>query len=521
MGAKLSEVDRRQMNAWNATTRSYSSDCCIHTLIECQVAKTPSKTAVVFGAAALTYRELNQQANQVAHFLRGRGIGPDQVVGLHMGRSIEIMVALLGVLKAGAAYVPLDPQYPRDRLKHMAIDSEATVILATEGIEALLPENEVKTISFAKDCSARIWCRESLDNLSQTGRSSANLAHLLYTSGSTGRPKGVEVNHRSVVNFLEAFAEILDFSEDELVVSVTGLSFDIAGLDIYLTWMTGARLLLVPRPTVFDGDLLRKFVESSQGTFLQTTPATWRSLLDSGWKAPEGFKGLCGGESMPPQLLQDFARQPLRLWNVYGPTETTIWSTAHEFTAADYQRSGRISIGHPIANTSIYLVDENLNQVGIGEVGEVLIGGAGLARGYRNNKALTEEKFIAHQFQSEVGARLYRTGDLGCYRSNGEIELLGRKDYQIKFHGYRIEPGEIEQAIRQVAGIKDCLVILVDAAGKAAIAAYLVAPSIKPDIAANLSSLLPNYMIPKHFVALSSFPLTPNGKVDRKALPRP
>lgn len=499
----------------------FSDTLCIHQLIERQESRTPGRTAVVFGKKALTYRELNTQANQLAHFLKKKGVGSDAVVGLYMGRSIELMVALLGILKAGAAYVPLDPQYPKDRLEYMAADSRAEVILMPAETEDRLENARGKELPFASATSRRLWKDESQKNPKVSGLSSRNLAHLLYTSGSTGRPKGVEIEHRSVVNFLESLAEILEFSEREVVLSVTGLTFDIAGLDIYLTWMKGAKLVMVPRSVVLDGALLRTALNKLKATLLQTTPVTWRGLMDAGWTAPPGFKALCGGEMLPRQLLDDFSKQPLRLWNLYGPTETTIWSTACAITPEEFRAQGRISVGRPIANTYVYVLDDQLKPVPTGDVGEVHIGGDGLARGYRNQSELTIEKFLPDPFRHGKDMRMYRTGDLGCFRTTGEIELLGRKDHQIKLHGYRIEPGEIESAIRRATGIKESLVMLKDLRGAPALIAYLVTPRMPSQLVKKLSQLLPAYMLPAHYVCLSHFPQTPNGKVDRSALPSP
>lgn len=505
----------------NSAARPFSDAICIHTIIERQAGRTPGRTAVVFGNKALTYRELNTQANQLAHFLKKKGVGPDGVVGLYMGRSIELMVALLGVLKAGAAYVPLDPQYPKDRLEYMAADSRAEVILMPTETEDHLNSAQGKELPFASPPSRRLWKDESQKNPKVSGLSSRNLAHLLYTSGSTGRPKGVEIEHRSVVNFLESLAEILEFSEREIVMSVTGLTFDIAGLDLYLTWMKGAKLVMVPRSVVLDGALLRTALKKSKATLLQTTPVTWRGLMDADWVAPPGFKALCGGEMLPRQLLDDFSKQPLRLWNLYGPTETTIWSTVCAITPEEFHARGRISVGRPIANTYVYVLNDHLKPALAGCVGEVHIGGDGLARGYRNQPELTIEKFVPDPFRHGKNMRMYRTGDLGCFRPTGEIELLGRKDHQIKLHGYRIEPGEIESAIRRVTGIKDSLVMLKDVRGVPALIAYLVAPKVPSHLAKKLSQLLPAYMLPAHYVCLSNFPQTQNGKVDRSALPPP
>lgn len=495
---------------------SSSDSRCIHHLLEPAASAHADRWAVTFEEEALNYRDLHRQANQLAHYLRARGVGPDVVVGLYMSRCMEQMVGLLGVLKAGGAYVPLDPQYPRDRLDHMVRDSGASWLLVPEVPGSELGKTGGREIPFARHKDDRLWANESTRAPEVPGLTPRNLAHVLYTSGSTGRPKGVEVEHASVVNFLESMEEILGFQESEVLVSVTGLTFDIAGLDIYLTWMKGARQVLVPRRVVLDGALLRAALEGHGATFLQTTPVTWRGLLDAGWKAPAGFKGICGGEMLPRPLLDDFARQDCALWNMYGPTETTIWSTACALTPAEYAARGRISVGRPIAQTTIHLLDDGLAPVAAGGVGEVCIGGAGLARGYRGQPELTAARFVS----GPGGERVYRTGDLGALRANGELELLGRADHQLKFHGYRIEPGEIEFAIREVAQVAESLVVLQVVGGEPALVAYLVAPpGSAPNLREELGTRLPAYMVPEHVVYLASFPQTPNGKVDRQALP--
>ena len=482
-----------------------SSSDLIHRRIEAQAARTPDRVAVEFEGARLTYRALNEEANRLAHHLRREGVGPERVVGLYMSRSLDQMVALLAVLKAGAAYVPLDPQYPKARLDHMVVDSGAAIVLIPEASDHR-GNTGGRELVIARDPAHRAWASERCDDPVIPDLTSGNLSHVLYTSGSTGVPKGVEVEHRSVTNFLDGMDELLDFTPDEVLVSVTGLTFDIAGLDIYLTWMKGARQVLVPRATVLDGRLLRRALEDSRATFLQTTPVTWRGLIDAGWTPPARFQAICGGEMLPRPLLDDFAKVSMKTWNMYGPTETTIWSTACLLTPEECARRGRISVGRAIRRTTLHLLED----------GEVGIGGDGLARGYRNRPELTAERFV----RLADGTRVYRTGDIGAFRPDGELELAGRKDHQIKYHGYRIEPGEIEFAIREVTGLPESLVVLREVGGEAELVAYLVGPPA-PDLRERLAARLPAYMVPAYVVALPRFPLTTNGKVDRAALPAP
>lgn len=452
-----------------------SSSRLIHHLL----APASERVAVSFQGESLTYRELHARSNRLARHLRRLGVGPEVVVGLYMSRCLAQMVSLLAVLKAGGAYVPLDPQYPKDRLDHMRDDSGAAWLIVPEGEHA--GRTGGREVVYRSGANA--WDGEPDTAPEVPDLTDRNLAHLLYTSGSTGKPKGVEIEHASVVNFLESMDEILALTADDVLLSVTGLTFDIAGLDIYLSWMKGIHQVLVPRPVVLDGQLLARALEDSRATFLQTTPVTWRGLLDAGWRAPAGFKGICGGEMLPRTLADDFARQSFRLWNMYGPTETTIWSTACELTPGMLGRPGPVSAGWPIRNTTIRIVD-----------GEVCIGGAGLARGYHGLPDLTADRFVV-----VGGERVYRTGDAGALE---------------------VEPGEIEVAIRNVAGVSESLVVLKTVRGEAALVAYLVAPpGAAPDLRDRLAAVLPAYMVPAHVVHLSSFPQTPNGKVDRKALP--
>lgn len=487
----------------------------VHRDFERQAALTPDRVAVRWGDEALTYAELDAQANQLAHELVARGVKPDDVVGLHMRRSLELMVSLLAVLKAGGAYVPLDPQYPRDFVEFMAQDSNAVLILRHEDEPDSVARPGQPELVVGRD---RPWSTRPATAPDPQGLAPDHLAHLIYTSGSTGRPKGVEVPHRGVHNFVRSMVETMAFGaeEPEVAVGVTGLTFDIAGLDMYVTWVTGGTLILVPRPVALDGALLRDALAKTGATFLQTTPYTWRGLVASGWQPPAGFKGVCGGEMMPRQLADDFARLGLHIWNMYGPTETTVWSTACELSPDEYDRRGPVSVGRPIAQTRIYLLNEQNLSVNPGETGEVCIGGAGVARGYRNLPELTAERFVAHG-----NDRIYKTGDLGFFRPDGELELLGRKDHQIKYHGYRIEPDEIEIAIRRVSGLQQSAVLLQEVDGEAALVAYLQGEGDAGRIAEDLGKLLPAFMVPARFVFLPRLPLTLNGKLDRQALAVP
>lgn len=469
--------------------------------------------------------ELNCRANRVAHHLQSLGVGPEVLVGIYVERSLEMVIGLLGILKAGGAYVPLDPNFPTERLALMLEDSAAPVLLTQEKLLATLPPHQ-----------AQVVCLESLfkENGRHNGASAAaradnpvshvgppHLAYVLFTSGSTGRPKGVQIEHRSVVNFLSSMAQEPGFTSNDVLLAVTTLSFDIAGLELYLPLVQGGRLVLAGAETAADGAALLRLLHESQATVMQATPATWRLLLAAGWNDTSNLKILCGGEALPAELAQDLLARCASLWNMYGPTETTIWSSLLAVEAA----KGIVPIGRPIANTDMYIVDAHLNPVPLGVPGELLIGGAGLSRGYLKRPELTAEKFIPHPFSAAQDARLYRTGDLCRYRPEGVIEFLGRLDHQVKVRGFRIELGDIETALAQHPAVQAVVVMArADASGENRLVAYLIAAGDAPavsELRAFLQERLPEYMIPSAFVLLESFPLTPNGKVDRRALPEP
>lgn len=522
----LAEEERGKMLVeWNNTTAVFSHPPCVHHWFEAQVEKTPEAPAVSFGAQTLSYAELNRRANRVAHHLQSLGVGPEVLVGIYVERSLDMVIGLLGILKAGGAYVPLDPNFPTERLAVMLEDSAAPVLLTQEKLLATLPPHQ-----------AQVVCLESLfkENGRHNGASAAarvqnpvsqvgpsHLAYVLFTSGSTGRPKGVQIEHRSVVNFLSSMAKEPGFTSDDVLLAVTTLSFDIAGLELYLPLVQGGRLVLADSEAAADGAALLRLLHDSHATVMQATPATWRLLLAAGWNDTPKLKILCGGEALPAELAQDLLARCASLWNMYGPTETTIWSSLLAVEAAQ----GIVPIGRPIANTDMYIVDAHLNPVPLGVAGELLIGGVGLSRGYLKRPALTAEKFIPHPFRAAPGARVYRTGDLCRYRSDGVIEFLGRLDHQVKVRGFRIELGDIETALAQHPAVQAVVVMArPDTSGENRLVAYWIATGDAPavsELRAFLKERLPEYMIPSAFVLLESFPLTPNGKVDRRALPEP
>lgn len=516
----LTETERHQLLCeWNDTRTDYPREQCIHDLFEAQAARTPDAIAVVFENEQLTYRELNRRANQWARHLVKLGVGPNILVGICVERSLEMVVGLLAILKAGGAYVPVDPAFPRDRIAFMLEDAEAPVLLTQGNLVETLPAGKAARIRL--DADRPEIAIESGENLPRQSKAE-DPAYTIYTSGSTGTPKGVQISHRAVVNFLFSMAEKPGMTAADRLLAVTTLSFDIAGLEVYLPLTVGASVEIVSRSVYSDGNQLLGKLLSSGATVMQATPATWRMLLEAGWRGSPGLKILVGGEAVPNKLAKQLMQRSLSVWNVYGPTETTIWSTVHKFETGE----DGVSIGRPIANTEIFILDQLLQPVPIGVAGELMIGGDGLAKGYFKRAELTGEKFISHPFRRDPGNRLYRTGDLARYLPNGDIEFLGRIDHQIKIRGFRIELGEIEAVLRDHPGVRETVVVAHEVAGgDLRLVAYFVpaqdsAPSTT-DLRKLLKERLPKYMLPSAFVALRQMPLTPNGKINRKALPVP
>jgi amino acid adenylation domain-containing protein len=484
----LSEAEREQLVVdLNATGREVP-EVCVHEGIAAQAARTPDAVAVTFGTESLTYRELDRRANALAHRLRDLGVGPEARVGIALERSLEMVVGVLAVLKAGGAYVPLDPSYPAERLAFMREDSGVALVLE-DGL------GEVGESEHPPAGGPGPW----------------NLAYVIYTSGSTGRPKGVQISHAALTNFLASMAERPGLGSGDVLLSVTSLSFDIAGLEIYLPLLAGGRIVLASREQAADGHALRELIAASGATVLQATPATWRLLLDAGWTGGKGLVALCGGEALPPSLAASLRERTRALWNVYGPTETTVYSTLEEIGAEP-----PIAIGRPVANTEVYVLDAWGNLAPAGVPGELLIGGAGLARGYLGRPELTAERFVPDPFGG-AGSRLYRTGDLARFLPDGRLECVGRIDHQVKVRGFRVELGEIEAELCRHPEVAAAVVT----AREERLVAYMVGDAPIEALREALKSRLPAYMMPSAFVLLESLPLTPNGKVDRKALPEP
>ncbi len=516
----LTEPERHQLlTLWNNTQTDYPTDLCLYQLIEAQVEKSPDAIAYSFENQQLSYRELNQKANQLAHYLRTLGVGPDVLVGISVERSPDEILGMLGILKAGGAYVPLDPAFPTDRLALIAEDAQLSVILTQKNLLNILPKATAKIV-----CLDQEWqniSTSSTENLANQ-TTSDHLAYVLYTSGSTGKPKGVQIPHRAVVNFLISMKEEPGFTSSDILLSVTTLSFDISVLEHYLPLIVGGRIERASRKVATDGIRLQELMVKSGATVLQATPATWRLLLEAEWKGNQQLKILCGGEPMSPDLAQKLIERVGSVWNMYGPTETTVWSTIYQVK----QVNRTIPIGRPIANTEIYILDPSGQPVPIGISGELHIGGASVARGYLHRPELNAEKFIPNPFSTKLGDRIYKTGDLAKYLPNGEIECLGRIDFQVKIRGFRIELGEIESVLAKYPGVwQNAVTVREDIPGDKRLVAYIVPdPEQTPvvnDMKQVLKEKLPDYMVPSIFVFLESLPLTPNRKVDRRALPAP
>ncbi|HEY7350647.1 MAG TPA: amino acid adenylation domain-containing protein [Ktedonobacterales bacterium] len=515
----LTEAERSQLLvAWNATQAAYPENECVHQLFEAQAQRTPEGVALVYEKEQLTYQALNQRANQLAHYLQKLGVGPDVRVGLYMERSLEMVVGLLGILKAGGTYIPLDPAFPQERLAFMLEDAQVMALVTQQRLTTQLPAGAAKIVRLDAD-AALLKQQSSLNPVSQANPE--NLAYVIYTSGSTGKPKGVQIPHRAVVNFLLSMRQQPGLTANDRLLAITTLSFDIAGLELFLPLIVGARVIIASRETTVNGAALAELMARSGATVMQATPVTWRLLLAAGWQGSPYLKILCGGEAFPPELAAQLLPRAGSVWNMYGPTETTIWSTLSLVQSAD-----DLSIGRPIANTEIYVLDAHLNPTPIGVPGELYIGGDGLARGYLNRPELTAERFIPHPFSARPDARLYRTGDLARYRADGQIDHLGRVDFQVKIRGFRIELGEIETTLVQHPAVRQAVVLArEDTPGDKRLVAYVVAHQ-QQEIKANelrsfLREYLPDYMIPAAFTTLDAFPETPNGKIDRRALPAP
>ncbi len=519
-GVRLSEAPllpdaerRRIVTAWNPPASDFGATPLLHERIRAQAERTPRTRAVASASGALDYGQLVGRVQAIAATLRGCGVGPEVLVGVCLERSPDLVAALLGVLSAGGAYVPIDPAHPRSRLSMILDDARAPVLITQRSLVDRIPETSAKVI-YLDDVPA------SASGPVPVKLSPDNLAYVIYTSGSTGRPKGVQIPHRALGNFMACMGRICDIGSGDTLLAVTTVSFDIAALELFLPLCGGGTTYLASREDVVDGVRLAELLAQCGATAMQATPATWRMLVESGWSGGQ-LKILCGGEALPASLADDLVSRGRRVLNLYGPTETTIWSAVHEVRG----RGRPVVLGEPIENTALHVLDAHLVPMPLGVPGELCIGGAGLARGYLGKPAMTAERFVPDPWGAP-GSTLYRTGDLVRRRADGSLEFLGRLDHQVKVRGYRIELGEIEAVLRRHEAIRDAVVLTVDRTrdDRRLAAWYVPQPGValrSADLREFLGRTLPEYMLPSAFVEMAAFPLNTNGKVDRKALPAP
>ena len=503
----------------NQTAAPYPTDLCVHQLFEKQVAATPASIALECEGESLTYAELDARTNKLARYLAASGIRPGEIIGIYMERSVDLVVSLLATWKAGATYIPLDPTFPMERLRMVFEDLEQPTVLTQSRLAGDLPPSNTRIL-----CVDERWPVIDIEDPTPLGITydPAAVAYVIYTSGSTGRPKGVEVTQTNVVNLLCSMAKKPGLSAKDVLVAVTTISFDIAALEVYLPLITGAKLVLATRPVASDGTELLKLLRNAKATVMQATPVTFRLLLAAGWKGDPRFTVWCGGEALPRDLVNQILALGIDVWNMYGPTETTIWSATSKLAT----QSRPVYVGPPIDNTEFYVFDAHKQLVPTGVAGELYIGGTGVAKDYFQRPDLTAERFIPDMFSAKTGARLYRTGDLVRRLPSGEFDFLGRADGQIKLRGFRIELGEIETALAKAHGVEQAVVMLrEDTPGDKRLVAYVIPSngSTPPpaDLRTHLLSKLPDYMVPAAFISLPSFPLTANAKIDRRALPVP
>ncbi|RCJ22354.1 hypothetical protein A6S26_21595 [Nostoc sp. ATCC 43529] len=514
----LTEAERHQLLVeWNDTKADYPQDKCIHQLFEEQVERTPNALATVFKDQHLTYQQLNERANQLANYLQKLGVGPEVLVGICVDRSLETIVGVLGILKAGGAYVPLDPEYPQERLAFMLEDSQASVLLTQQRLVEHLPRHQAKVICLDTDWPAIATESKTLPLSSVR---SDNLVYAMYTSGSTGKPKGVLIQHQGLCSVILTSIKAFGINDSDRVLQFATFSFDVSVWEIFSALVSGATLYLIDRETMLSDRELLALIRNQQMTTIFLLPSVLKRLPSQ--NLPALRRVITGGEGFSEDFITRWAKGR-QFFYVYGPTEATILQSFIDCSEVCPQKA---LLGRPIANFQYYVLDSELKPVPIGVIGELHIGGVGLARGYLNQPELTEQKFIANPFSHEEGARLYKTGDLVRYQSDGNLEFLGRSDHQLKIRGFRIELGEIEVALAQHPEVREAVLMgREDIPGDKRLVAYVV-PVRKQAVNVNqlqdfLRQKLPEYMIPSAFVMLDELPLMPNQKVNRQALPAP
>ncbi|MGH8156936.1 MAG: amino acid adenylation domain-containing protein [Rhodanobacter sp.] len=522
----VSDAARQALQSLQPAPTPYLQQKLAHTYFEDQVDRTPARAAARHGATRLSYAELESRANRLAQVLRARGVGRGALVGLALTRGTDMVAAVLGVLKSGAGYVPLDPGFPAERLAFMAEDAALAALVVNDGVPEAFAFPASRVLSLKRDADE--IAAASAARLAHDEKTAApdSVAYLIFTSGSTGRPKGVRVPHRATSNFLTSMQRVPGIGQDDRLVAVTTLSFDIAFMELMLPLSVGAEIVVADHDDVRDGAALRTLVETCNATMMQATPAGWRILVESGWAGHSGFRAVSGGEPLPVDLAEALLQRCGEVWNGYGPTETTVYST---YWRVVDPRMG-IFIGRPIGNTTVYILDELRALCPLGVPGEIYIGGAGVTLGYLNRPELDAERFLPDAFVGAFvdasGARMYRTGDRGRWLANGMLEHLGRLDFQVKVRGYRIELGEIESVLADVPEVARAVVIArEDRPGDVRLVAYMVSRDgstlDEEALRTQLRQRLPDYMLPQHLMQLDAVPLLPNGKIDRKSLPVP
>ncbi|GAA0717909.1 amino acid adenylation domain-containing protein [Dokdonella soli] len=518
----ISEPARARLEAFQPARTPYAADRLAHEYFEAQVDLAPTRAAVRDAKTRWSYADLEARANRIAHTLRARGVRRGALVGLSLTRGVDMVAAVLGTLKAGAGYVPLDPAFPAERLAFMAEDAALAALIVDDAAPSSFTFANDRTISLTRDADTILAAPSTRAARDDAAAAPDSVVYVIFTSGSTGKPKGVRVPHRSASNFLTTMQRVPGIGADDRLVSVTTLSFDIAFMELMLPLSAGAEIVIAGHDDVRDGAALRKLVEQSAATMMQATPAGWRILVDSGWRGHAGFRAVSGGEPLPVDLAEALLQRCGEVWNGYGPTETTVYST---YWRVAEPRNG-IFIGRPVGNTSVRVLDAGGALCPLGVPGELYIGGDGVALGYLNRPELDAERFVPDPFGTQPGARRYRTGDRGRWHSDGQIEHLGRLDFQVKVRGYRIELGEIEANLAAAPGVARAVAVArEDRAGDVRLVAYVVAREgaslDETALRTQLKARLPDYMVPQHILLLDAIPLLPNGKIDRKALPAP
>ena len=487
---------------------------CVHEAVAERATASPERTAVRYADRSLTYGELDERAHGLARWLIDAGVGPDVVVAVCIRRSLDLPVVLLGILRAGGAYLPLDPTHPAPRTAFLLEDSGAPVVVTQADLADSVEGHGARLILLDDETTAPgdpVRGRATL----------ADLAYVIYTSGSTGTPKGAMVEHRSLANVVESMRDLLAFGEDDVVLAVSTLSFDIACLDVFLPLSVGGQVVIITDEDAMFGARIAAALESSRATLLQGTPAMWRMLLAAGWMGTPGLRMISTGEALTPQLATTLLDLGASVWNAYSATEGGIYATVHRVEHGETC----IPIGRPIPNVPVRLLDDEGRPVSQGTIGEIYIAGAGPGRGYLHRPPLTAERFVPDPFASEPGARMYRTGDRGRERPDGEFEYLGRSDHQVKVRGFRVELGEVEAALRAHPAVGLAVATVQDDEGQdGRLVAYVEpAPGERPDgrdLRRFLMDRIPLFMVPSAIVVLDALPMTPTRKIDRQALPR-